>query len=222
LDSAGLSTALRFNLNMDSPFSFKCQVCSVCCSNKAIRVGPYEALRLSRRLGISTTDFLRLHTEEVDPILRNKSDGSCVFLGTHGCTVYPDRPLVCRLFPLGLLQDEQGGSRFGVMPLHPDCLGLIDTDGTVETYLKSQGAGPYFRYEQIYSSIKSKIFCSDPADSKNLSPTALVPGGPLSLWLDIDAGPAARGPLQGSEKSEDLDELVRLHVQYLEDWIGRP
>ncbi|HUU37740.1 MAG TPA: hypothetical protein VMW46_05995 [Candidatus Desulfaltia sp.] len=46
MDQAGFPAALVFDLKKESPFSFKCQVCSACCYNKAIRVAPYEALRL--------------------------------------------------------------------------------------------------------------------------------------------------------------------------------
>jgi len=207
MDQAGLATALVFDLREHSPFSFKCQVCSVCCSNKAIRVGPYEALRLARRLRITTTELLRTCTEEGGTILLNNPDGSCVFLGSRGCNVHPDRPLVCRLFPLGLLEDEQGAVKFAIMPLHPDCLGLVDTDGTVETYLESQGATPYFRYEKLYSTLYKRI-------SAKLSPGRL-----LTLWADIDGALAACGCRQGSGRYGDLDDLVRLHVQAMKDRI---
>ena len=149
MDQDGIPGPLLFNLEMDSPFSFKCQVCSACCYNKAIRVSPYEALRLSRNLGLTTTEFYRICTEEEKAVLRNRPDGSCLFLGPGGCSVYPDRPLVCRLFPLGQITGKKGRMRYGVMPLHPDCLGHFDTEGTVGSYLISQELGPYFRCERI-------------------------------------------------------------------------
>ena len=46
----------------DSAFSYQCNACSRCCHNKAIRVGAYEILRLARRLGITTTEFIERHT----------------------------------------------------------------------------------------------------------------------------------------------------------------
>jgi Fe-S-cluster containining protein len=69
MDEAGHPTALVFNLRKDSPFSFKCQVCSACCQNKAIRIAPYEALRLARNLKITTTEVYRACTEEGGIIL---------------------------------------------------------------------------------------------------------------------------------------------------------
>jgi Fe-S-cluster containining protein len=147
MDESGLSSALVFDLELDSPFSFKCQVCGACCSNKAISIGPYEAVRLAEHIGLTPAEFYRQYTEERTRILRHKSDGSCIFLSTEGCGVYANRPLVCRLFPLGQLADERGQERYGSMPLHPDCLGLLGTDGTVSSYLGSQGAGPYLENE---------------------------------------------------------------------------
>lgn len=230
VDLDGPPTALVFNLKEDSPFSFKCQVCSVCCSNKAIQLGPYEALRLARSLGLTTTAFFAKYAEEGGTVLRNTPDGSCIFLESRGCGVHPDRPLVCRLFPLGQLMDERGGVRFAVMPLHPDCLGVVDADGTVRSYLESQGALLYFRYDAAYSAIRKKIIQMRPGPrSTNLAriPSSgakteekggLSPERLLSLWSDIDAALAACGRAQERERGEDLDELVHRHIEALEEW----
>ena len=132
--------SLSFRLDRNSPYSFKCQRCGVCCNNKRIKPDPEERSRLAVFLGISSdrfsADYLELSTGE----LRLTSNGDCLFLGPDGCRVHPARPLVCRLFPLGLIRDENGQEKFGVMPLHPDCLGMLRTDGTVDDDLRSQGA----------------------------------------------------------------------------------
>ena len=132
--------SLSFRLDRNSPYSFKCQRCGVCCNNKRIEPDPEERSRLAAFLGISSdrfgADYLELSTGE----LRLTSNGDCLFLGPDGCRIHPARPLVCRLFPLGLIRDENGREKFGVMPLHPDCLGMLGTDGTVDDDLRSQGA----------------------------------------------------------------------------------
>ena len=88
-----LLAEVDFNLRRDSPYSYVCNACNRCCHNKAIRVGPYEALRLSRRLGITTTEFFTRHTEAGGTVLQTREDDrGCVFLGPRGCTVHPDRP----------------------------------------------------------------------------------------------------------------------------------
>lgn len=232
MDQAGHSTALVFNLKKDSPFSFKCQVCSACCHNKAIRIAPYEALRLARNLKITTTEVYGVYTEEGGIILRNKPDGSCIFLDSRGCGVHPDRPLVCRLFPLGQIIDCQGAAKYASMPLHADCLGLFGTDGTVESYMELQGTLPYFQYDQVYSAVYKKIIGKlsglksaaeapgHPSDLVEADSGAAAPGSLLSPWLDIDASVASYCQRKRREKPERLDEIITLHIQALEEWIA--
>jgi uncharacterized protein len=211
MDQAGHSSALLFNLKRESPFSFKCQVCSACCHNKAIRIAPYEALRLARNQKTTTTEVYRLYTEEDGLTLRNQPDGSCVFLGSRGCTVHPDRPLVCRLYPLGQITDERGVNKYASMPLHPDCLGLFYTEGTVESYLDSQETPPYFRYDQVCSALVQKIA----GRFTGLS----APGSLLSSWIDVDASVTSYCRLKKLEKPESSDDTMKLYIQAMEEWI---
>ncbi len=232
MDQDGIPGPLLFNLKRESPFSFKCQVCGACCHNKAIQVAPYEALRLSRNLGLSTTDFYRNSTEEGGTVLRARPDGRCLFLGPAGCSIHPDRPLVCRLFPLGLIKDNEGRTRYGVMPLHPDCLGHFDTDGTVESYLGSQQLKPYFHYDAAYDAVFRKML----KQLKEMGPEAeevplMVEAPPpeagsslrhelLSAWLDIDKTVAAFRKKHGRRKPETLDGTVALHLEAIDDRLA--
>jgi hypothetical protein len=59
-----------YALPRDGAFSYRCNACSRCCHNKAIRVGPYEILRLARRLGMTTTESIEQHTEAGGTVLR--------------------------------------------------------------------------------------------------------------------------------------------------------
>jgi len=52
-----------FALQRDSAFSYQWQRLLTLLSQQAIRVGAYEILRLARRLGITTTEFIERHTE---------------------------------------------------------------------------------------------------------------------------------------------------------------
>jgi uncharacterized protein len=214
MDQEGHPSALLFNLKKESPFSFKCQVCSACCHNKAIRIAPYDAFRLARNLKTMTTEVYRVYTEEDGLTLRNKPDGSCIFLDSRGCGVHPDRPLVCRLFPLGQITDGSGVVRYASMPLHPDCLGLFYTEGTVGSYLESQGAVPYFRYDKVCSPLVRKI-------ARKLSgPSA--PSLPFAPWLDVDASVASYCQLRKLEKPESHDDLMGLYIRAMEEWIAGP
>ena len=118
--------------------------------------GAHEILRLARNLGITTDAFLRTCCEDNSTILRNSPDGRCIFLTSHGCGVHPDRPLVCRLYPLGILWDAGGRERFSNMPPHPDCLGYWGDEGTVADYLASQDVEPYLDYEKKNMAILQK------------------------------------------------------------------
>jgi uncharacterized protein len=214
MDYTGHPTALVFNLKKESPFSFKCQICGVCCTNKAIRIAPYESLRLARNLKITTSEVYRTRTEEDGRILRNKPDGTCIFLNSRGCGVHPDRPLVCRLFPLGQIIGSEGGPKYASMPLHPDCLGLVDTDGTVDSYLESQGTRPYFHYDRIYRAIYEKI-----AEKASGPGSPGVPGL-LSSWLDIDGSVASYCRSKKKPIPRDLEETISLHIRALEEGIA--
>ncbi len=83
-----------------------------CCADVNIMLTPLDVLRLARRLGLSTGEFLARHT--LAPItkdlhlpvvmLRMGDDEArrCPFVGERGCTVYDDRPWACRMYPLGM------------------------------------------------------------------------------------------------------------------------
>jgi len=83
-----------------------------CCADVNIVLTPVDVLRLSRRLGISTTVFLEeycLHPITKDlslPIVMLRLDDDpgkeCRFVGTEGCTVYEARPWACRMYPVGM------------------------------------------------------------------------------------------------------------------------
>jgi Fe-S-cluster containining protein len=131
-------SGLRFGLRRDGRFFFKCRRCRTCCNNKRIVPDPAEVERMAARLGVPAEEFRSS---------RLKPNGDCVFLDASGCGLHPARPLVCRLFPLGLIWDDEGRERFGLMPLHPDCLGYLSDESTVEEFLESEGANPGLAFE---------------------------------------------------------------------------
>jgi hypothetical protein len=221
--------SLVFDLDRKSPFFFKCQKCSVCCSNRTIKLEPYELLRISRNLGITTKEFLKTYVEDKSPILCNKPNGECIFLASNGCGIHSHRPLVCRLYPLGLIWDSEGKERFSSMPPHPDCLGFYSDEGTVEAYLESQGVELYFYFEKKYSPIYQKIAAKFLSFRKQTlkahhawkleglgdnSVTALLPH-----LFDIDTTVTAFCQKHRIELPVDLDEIVEAHIQALSVWL---
>jgi len=100
-----LVSRVDFEMKRDSPFSYACHACNRCCRNKAIRVTPYEILRLARYLGISTTQFINNHTEGGGTVLRTKENGDCQFLGKGGAVC-----IRIGRWPVGFIR-WRGGSR---------------------------------------------------------------------------------------------------------------
>ena len=119
-----LVSRVDFDMRRDSAFSYACHACNRCCRNKAIRVSPYEILRLARYLGLSTTEFIERHTEGGGTVLRTKENSDCGFLGERGCGVHPDRPLACRIYPLARWVSPDGVESFGHLTPHPKTEGV--------------------------------------------------------------------------------------------------
>lgn len=82
-----------------------------CCREAAVILKPYDILRLRRRLGITSGEFLSRYTTKLKedrshlPLVYLRLDTqdppACPFLNPdNGCQVYEDRPEACRLFPV--------------------------------------------------------------------------------------------------------------------------
>ena len=50
-----LAARVDFDMTRASPFSYVCNACKRCCRNKAIRVNPYEILRLAPAIDVTGT-----------------------------------------------------------------------------------------------------------------------------------------------------------------------
>src|SRR5262249_23046631 len=122
-----------------------------CCHHKRIQLNPYELARLARNRGLTTTEFRAAWTEDgAGQVLRQTETGACVFLGAEGCTVHPDRPLVCRLYPLGRHVLADGSETFSHVEPHPQSRGNLTNTGTIADFLEAQGAGPFMEAADMY------------------------------------------------------------------------
>ena len=74
---------------------------NACCSNIDISLTPYDVLRMKKRLGITSTEFLKYYTVpyemEKDGIAGIKfrpieGGSACRFMKPEGCDIYTDRP----------------------------------------------------------------------------------------------------------------------------------
>jgi Fe-S-cluster containining protein len=130
---------------------------NACCSNIDISLTPYDIMRLKRRLGLTSTEFLERYTVpyemEKDGIagvkLRPVEGGTaCRFMQSEGCGVYGDRPTACRYYPVALLalrrQDESTDRESYALIKEAHCLGHLEAQRqTIDAYRAEQGLPEY-------------------------------------------------------------------------------
>ncbi len=118
---------------------------------------PYDIIRLKQRLGISSTEFLRLYTEPFEfgkesvagvKLKPKEGTSECQFVTDEGCSVYEDRPTACRYYPIGLLstrrQDENFDRAAYALVKEDHCHGHFeDRKLTIDEYRKEQGLEEY-------------------------------------------------------------------------------
>ena len=116
-DAPARSPVEPHELTLDSKFRFRCHqdiACfNACCRNIDITLMPYDILRLKRRLGLSSSEFVARYTVpfEMDQhgmpglkMITKPGTTECIHLTEQGCGVYGDHPAACRV----LLVDRQG------------------------------------------------------------------------------------------------------------------
>jgi Fe-S-cluster containining protein len=154
-------------LDPDSKFKFACHpgvpCFTRCCSNIDIMLTPYDVLRLKKRLGISSEEFLEKYTgvredeQSSHPYAYLKmlegEDRLCPFLknAKEGCGVYEDRPISCRYYPVGQTTMKKSNEKgevehdeFYFFVREEHCKGYDeDKQWTVDEFRIDQGAEHY-------------------------------------------------------------------------------
>ena len=191
-------------------------------------MGPYEALRLARRLGLTTTEFFARHTEAGGTVLQTRDDRSCVFLDERGCSVHPDRPLACRIYPLARWTDPDGNESFGHLEPHPQTAGVYGDKGTVADYLAAQGLAPYFamgdRYGELYERMVGLLERLEPDESKRRAErraevNEMEAGSVATSFFDVDATVADYCRARNVPIPTEIDELVDFHIRAVNAWL---
>lgn len=145
---------------LDEKLTFKCSP-DVSCFNECCRdlnqfLTPYDILRLKQNLGVTSDVFLKKYTswhngpETGLPVITFKSDPAsghaCPFVTSGGCSVYPDRPASCRMYPLAraVVRSRQTGklTEYFALIKEPHCKGYerVGTQ-TIRQWLKGQDVG---------------------------------------------------------------------------------
>lgn len=220
----------RKQLNRDSLFGFSCERCLRCCREKKIQINPYEVARLARNRRLSTTEFIQKYTILNGTALKFDENDACPFLTEEGCGVHPDRPLVCRLYPLGRHVFDNGEEHFSEVERDSECKGVRKRKGRIKEYLEEQGAYPFMDAADVYLNLlwkMLKVLEDQRADEEkqkviletvlNFSNNGSEQHNPLT---DMDAAVETYCKKIKQPVPEDLKLKMVLHVQILENLIS--
>ena len=153
---------------------------NACCSNIDISLTPYDVLRMKKRLGVTSTEFLKDYTVpyemEKDGIagikFRPVENGTaCRFMKPEGCDIYSDRPTACRYYPVALLsmrkQDEYVDRDSYAIVKEDHCKGHDEKRSlTIADYRKEQGLEEYDELARGWRQLVLKKKSSGPAIGK--------------------------------------------------------
>ncbi len=142
---------------------------TACCQRLELGLTPWDILRLSRRTGMTTTEFLERHVRaEEKPgrlprvsLMMNKDDEKCPFVSEEGCGVYEDRPGACRTYPLARAASPSNSSTkvketyFVIREAH--CKGFAEPkEWTVDEWLADQGMELYNELNDLWMQILAR------------------------------------------------------------------
>lgn len=213
------------NINHDKPmravsedarskrFLYTCNRCLYCCNDKIIQLNPYEIARLASGFNISTAEFSKNYTVDGQgTILAQADNGDCIFLGPAGCRVHPNRPLVCRLYPLGRHVSPDAQETFSTLDPHPLSQGVYSDSGTIAEYLESQGAYPYMdAADDYYFWLCNVQSILENNQSVNEDEHTI----PYDNLLDIDSVIHEYSVRNYITPPDDIEDRKRLHLDIL-------
>ena len=222
---------IKTDLDRQSTFGYTCNRCLACCHFKRIQLNPYDIARLARNQGISTTAFIGRYTTTGGTILRFRDDGACVFLDDRGCSVHPDRPLVCRLYPLERHVRFSGMEYFSQVACEPGCQGSFHENGTIAQYLEEQAAGPFMHAADLYLDLLRRLLetlkCQrlNPAQAETMLKTVQKvsrnqEGGHDLSWIDMDRAVTYYCSQSGLSFPADVEARMALHIKAVQEWAA--
>ena len=146
----------------EKTFKFQCHkkipCFTKCCAGLSLILTPYDILRLKKRLGIYSDEFLERYTVAnfdkhprfpMMTLRMNPDQGKkCPFVTPNGCDIYEDRPGACRIYPLGraaLKVDEEKEAREKYFIVQEDhCLGFMENrEWSVGEWMANEGVVEY-------------------------------------------------------------------------------
>ena len=109
---------MRFDYPSD--LYFECIKCGLCCGDTPIKTRHVLLLESeAKRIAATTNQPIGSFTKEKPQkapyayeINKNPANGKCVFLQNNLCTIYAQRPLICRFYPFELSTSSNGTYKF--------------------------------------------------------------------------------------------------------------
>ncbi|MDD7408246.1 MAG: YkgJ family cysteine cluster protein [Anaerovoracaceae bacterium] len=155
-------------ITRDSKFKFRCTQCGDCCRNKKLEdmilLTTMDVYRLCNILEMDTTDMIGKYCDMIPGkesmlpllIMKQRLDGSCIFLKKGKCTVHEGKPLLCTMYPLGrisLLNEEKGVQEFHYFLKDfkkEGCKAAEDEEQTVTEWLERYDLEQYDECARLY------------------------------------------------------------------------
>ena len=160
----------------EETFKFSCHrgvsCFNKCCHQIDVILTPFDILKLKNALGIKSGAFLseyaffqKLKGTGIPLVklrMSENSSGACIFLDVKsGCTVYGNRPLVCRTYPIGSAsidphQDDSMDSHFIIM--EKMCKGHFENKPwSLEEWMLNQGASDFEVFNKPWLETVAKL-----------------------------------------------------------------
>lgn len=138
---------------------------NTCCRDVNIFLTPNDIMRIKKRLDMTSTEFLQKHTLTIISaktglplvLLKMKEDETkeCPFVTPEGCSIYPDRPWSCRMYPLDYDYKED---YYRVIADPAKCRGFeVDKEWVVEDWLASQGVLFPKELDRMFDEVTSRL-----------------------------------------------------------------
>ena len=147
-----------------------------CCRDLQLFLYPYDIIRLKKRLGINSEEFLNSYcgvVQAANPyfpsvmlLMQDNAEKTCPFLNEQGCSVYEDRPSACRTYPLERAVDRSPDhpkkQAFYFMTNHPYCKGHAEeVEWTVKEWIRDQNLLYYNEMDDMWADMDT-LFTGNP------------------------------------------------------------
>lgn len=217
-------------------FRFTCDKTGSCCQDRfdnPIVLSTYDVARLRRRLKITSSTFLKRHAlitlgeESQLPIAMLKfvetndyrqtglRHNKCPFLRSYGCQVYQDRPLRCRMYPIGRAFGTGDVSYFFLMDTPAHCGLGKGQEYTLEEWLKECQIEPYLLWSDRFF---EPILKMDHAKYRNTDPALKLALG--IIMFDFDDLIARLVKSGGIKQPENDDQVLTVALSAFKTVMG--